>query len=158
MNTRNIDPLTLPSLPLKERSSLPSCPAIYFVTASDNVVYIGKAANLASRWVNHHKWSELTKIDCPVKIAWLECSDDKLLEDIEAALIEQFKPKLNIAKCKSSNKEIRGYIPVKLTRLVKIIAAIRDESISDTLTEAIQDWLNKPKNQELIKKHNLKDD
>lgn len=157
MIKRDINPLALPSLPLKERSNLPDCSAIYFVIADDNVVYIGKAASLASRWVNHHKWSELKKIDCPVKIAWLECSNAKLLDDIETALIEQFRPKLNIAKCKFSKKELRGYVPPELNRKIRVLVALKDTNLSDVLTEALQDWLNKSENQELIKKHNLEE-
>lgn len=39
-------------LPLKERSSLPSCSGIYVVAdINDFVWYVGQAANLRSRWV-----------------------------------------------------------------------------------------------------------
>ncbi|WP_293336672.1 hypothetical protein [Microcoleus sp. CAWBG58] len=31
MNPKTIKPLTLPSLPLADRSQLPVCPAVYFV-------------------------------------------------------------------------------------------------------------------------------
>ncbi|MGF1515461.1 MAG: hypothetical protein ACFB5Z_17415 [Elainellaceae cyanobacterium] len=33
----------------------------------------------------------------------------------------------------------------------------RDWSLSDVLTEALQDWVSKPENQALIEKHNLED-
>jgi len=155
MNIRNIDPLKLPSLLLKERSSLPNCSAVYFVTALNNVIYIGKAQNLAARWVNHHKWSKLAKMDCPVKIAWLECSDTNLLVDIEAALIEQFRPKLNISQRRSSNEELRAYVSLNINRTFRVVAALKDKNLSDTIAEAIEYWLNSPENQELIKKHNL---
>lgn len=95
MNLAEINPLTLPSLPLVERSQLPNCPAIYFVMQSDCVLYIGKSVNLVQRWVAHHKWYQLIKLDGTVKIAWLECTDEALLTQIETALIKQFKPELN---------------------------------------------------------------
>jgi hypothetical protein len=48
-----------------------------------------------------------------------------------------------------------------LNKLIRAVAAIkngdRDWSLSDVLTEALQDWLNKPENQELIERHNLGD-
>ncbi len=66
-----IDPLTLPSLPLNERSllrccaiaQLPSCPAIYFVMQGERVLYIGQTINLAQRWATHNrlKWCVLFK-------------------------------------------------------------------------------------------------
>lgn len=37
MNTADINPLTLPSLPLLERSDLPNCPAVYFVLNGDHM-------------------------------------------------------------------------------------------------------------------------
>jgi excinuclease UvrABC nuclease subunit len=156
MNTNNIDPLTLPSLPLKERSSLPSCSAIYFVMDGNCVLYIGKSVNLAQRWATHHKLSQLVKLDSVLKIAWLECSDANLRDDIEAALIQQFTPKLNIAKCKSSNKEITGYVSNHLKKTFRVVAALKNSSLSDAIAEAVNDWLSKPENKEIIKKHNLK--
>lgn len=95
MNTSIIDPLTLPSLPLQERRSLPNCPAIYFVLEGDCVLYVGRSINLAQRWLSHHRWNELTRVYSATRIAWIECSDNELLPQLEAALIEQFTPKLN---------------------------------------------------------------
>lgn len=42
MNVVEINPLTLPSLPLSERKQLPSCSAIYFVMQGDHILYIGQ--------------------------------------------------------------------------------------------------------------------
>lgn len=95
MNVNSIDPLSLPSLPLKNRRSLPNCPAVYFVLAGERILYIGRAINLAQRWAAHHRWNQLLQFDTLVKIAWIECSEVQLLNEIEAALIEQFNPELN---------------------------------------------------------------
>ena len=58
-----------------------------------------------------------------------------------------------------SKKEFRGYIPSELNRLVRALSALknggRDWSLSDVLTEALQDWVQKPENQALVEKHNL---
>lgn len=86
----------LPSLPLAERLTLPREPAIYFVLGQDNeVLYIGKAACLLTRWKGrHHRKIQVETIP-GVRIAWLSVSDASLLLEIEAALIAYFSPPLN---------------------------------------------------------------
>jgi excinuclease UvrABC nuclease subunit len=94
---QNIDPLALPSLSLVERRNLPNCPAVYFVlNSSSEILYIGGTANLAQRWLTHHRCNQLTNMgDDGIRIAWLECSEPALLPEIEAALIKHFQPSLN---------------------------------------------------------------
>lgn len=120
----NLDLLTLPSLPLNQRSQLPNCPAIYFVMQGEHVLYIGKTINLAQRWVDHHKWNQLIALGTPVKIAWLECSDKNLLTQIETALIRQFAPELNgyvTDKKKDPNYGLlRGFVLQDLLKRFKI--------------------------------------
>ena len=82
-------------MPLAERSRLPSCPAIYFVLADDNILYIGQTVNLTQRWAVHHTRNYLQSLSSNVRVAWLECQDKKLLRKVEAALIDQFEPELN---------------------------------------------------------------
>lgn len=59
----------------------------------------------------------------------------------------------------ADKKEFRGYVPAELNKLIRAVAALKnggkDWSLSDVLTEALQDWLEKPENQALINKHNL---
>jgi len=59
----------------------------------------------------------------------------------------------------AKKKEFRGYVNQDLDRLVRALAAIkngdRDWSISDVLQDALENWVNLPENQELIKKHSL---
>ncbi|MCC5667261.1 hypothetical protein LC653_26085 [Nostoc sp. CHAB 5784] len=55
----------------------------------------------------------------------------------------------------SEKKELRGYVSPELNRLFRAVIALKDKNLSDTIAEALEDWLNKPENQELIKKHNL---
>lgn len=60
----------------------------------------------------------------------------------------------------AGKEEIRGYVPSELRRLLKAVVALKtdkDWNVSDALTEAVGDWLDKPENRELIKKHRLKD-
>jgi hypothetical protein len=58
--------------------------------------------------------------------------------------------------------EIRAYVRPNLKRLIKAMAGLkntgRDWTISDCVVEALEDWIQKPENQELIKQHNLEID
>jgi len=89
-----IDVHRLPSLPLVNLSQLPKCSCIYFVMHNSRIIYIGQTINLADRWTGHHKLSQLTKLNDTI-IAWLKCSDQSLLVEIESAMIQHFQPKLN---------------------------------------------------------------
>ncbi|MBD2492367.1 helix-turn-helix domain-containing protein [Aulosira sp. FACHB-615] len=94
INPATIDPLALPSLPLCERSQLPTLPCIYFAIDSQGVVrYIGKTVNLKTRWQAHNKGVELATI-AGIRIAYLQ-ADATLLPELEAALIAWFRPQLN---------------------------------------------------------------
>lgn len=80
MSIEAVNPLTLPSLSLQERRSLPECAAVYFVlNSSDEILYIGGTVNLAQRWLAHHRWYQLVEMGDDIRLAWLECSDTVLL-------------------------------------------------------------------------------
>ena len=57
----------------------------------------------------------------------------------------------------SEKKEIRGYIPAELNKIFRAVVTLKDTNLSDSLQEAIADWLKKPENKKIIDKHNLKD-
>ena len=87
----------LPWLPLEERSAFPQKRAIYFaIDASNRIHYIGIAENPKTRWSNHHKFPELSKI-VGVKIAYFFVNTFDPLRPAETALIKHFQPPLNIA-------------------------------------------------------------
>jgi DNA-binding Xre family transcriptional regulator len=91
----SINPLSLPSVLLEERASLPTTPCIYFAIDSQGVVqYIGRSKNPRQRWKGHSKGVELAYMG-GVRIAYMEVTAPELLPEIEAALIEWFKPSLN---------------------------------------------------------------
>ncbi len=95
INPSTINPLTLPSVALEERSQLPITPCIYFAIDSEGVVqYIGRAENLKQRWVSHHRY-EYLKLCSQVKISYLQIDDIVFLPEIEAALIRHFDPPIN---------------------------------------------------------------
>lgn len=54
MLIEDIDLSTLPSVYLLEKSCLPNCAAIYFVSNSKGqILYIGRTVNLVERWREH---------------------------------------------------------------------------------------------------------
>ena len=57
--------------------------------------------------------------------------------------------------------EIRASMTPELKRLMKALAGLRNTgrewTMSECVSEAIYDWIKKPENQELIKKHHLLD-
>lgn len=134
-----INPLSLPSLPLADKKQLPNCAAIYFVLENSEVIYIGQASSLVLRWLNHHKFKALKARGSEIKIAWLECSEQALLPSIEFALIKWFKPELNKRHHVSRNhvalsKKVYGVrLPIDLE---PIILKLAGDDISTWLRQA----------------------
>ena len=115
-----VNPLTLPSLPLTEKKNLPGLPAIYFALGnSDEILYIGRSKNLAARWNVHHRYTELKTIG-NVRIAWLHCSDESLLSEIEEALIKYFVPPLNRTPNPNPKVTPKNEKTEKLIEIVKL--------------------------------------
>lgn len=113
INPETLDLSSLPSLPLSDRKQLPAISCIYFAMSSGTVQYIGRSKNLRNRWMFHHRQSQL---DSNSSIVWLEVGNPALLPDIEADLIQWFKPPLNVIK-KDPTKVIR--IPITLAEFLK---------------------------------------
>ncbi len=49
----------------------------------------------------------------------------------------------------------RGQVTTDLDHLVRAVVALRRLSLADITEEALGDWLKRPENQEVIKRHNL---
>lgn len=85
----------LPSVYLTTKNKLPKKAGIYFVLDNEsNVVYVGKTVNFYRRWLQHHRYNQLTELNY-TKISYLYVDNIELLSSIEKALINYFKPKLN---------------------------------------------------------------
>ena len=76
---------SIPSLHITERVKLPKQPGIYFVyTLDHNLLYIGKADNLRTRWNNHHKYQYFIETSIESRIGYFTFdSIDDLNETIE---------------------------------------------------------------------------
>jgi hypothetical protein len=76
---------SIPSLHITERSKLPTRPGIYFVYTPDhNLLYIGKADNLRTRWNSHHKYQYFIESSMECRIGYFTFdSIDSLSETIE---------------------------------------------------------------------------
>ncbi|MFB2976555.1 plasmid partition protein ParG [Microseira sp. BLCC-F43] len=143
MNLAKIDLLTLPSLPLANRSELPKCPAIYFVLKGQTVLYIGRTSNLQQRWFGHHRWHQLEAMSGDIRIAWLQCSDASLLSGVERALIEHFKPPFNQTKVEGGLGFLHVKIDDDIKRRFKTACVARDRQMGEVVTELIGEWLQK---------------
>ena len=146
MNVVEINPLTLPSLPLSERKHLPSCPAIYFVMQDDRVLYIGQTTNLAQRWATHNRLKQFAKMVGDIRVAWLECSDKALLRKVEAALIEQFKPELNTREKKKRTvpkKRVHITLPDKVFDTLEKWADNQGRTVTNLVTYLVKKSVEK---------------
>jgi excinuclease UvrABC nuclease subunit len=79
----------LPQVSVQERHRLPTASGVYFVLSKcGEILYVGRAKNLRSRWRNHHlrhpDWT----------IAYLE-APLSVLRELETGLIRRFLPRLN---------------------------------------------------------------
>ena len=84
-------------LPITELERLPKVSGIYKILDADgNVIYVGQAKNIHSRWNNgHHKLSEIiAEYGTAAYIDWVEIPE-WLLNRAENATICFYKPKLN---------------------------------------------------------------
>ncbi|WP_013335090.1 GIY-YIG nuclease family protein [Gloeothece verrucosa] len=117
----------LPFVELSTLNLLPTCPAIYFVLDSKNIIhYIGKADNLQKRWKNHHRKYQLEQIHqkYPVKIIWKVWSQ-KDLDLAEKYFIDYYKPLLNNTKVEMPHIIPSEIILKKLLRkIAKKVCAI----------------------------------
>lgn len=93
----DIDPFLLPSVALPDRFMLPAQKGIYFaLTDRREVIYIGKAKCLVSRWKKHHRLADLESIG-NIYIAWITYNNivDTELFRLEQEYIIHFHPHLN---------------------------------------------------------------
>jgi hypothetical protein len=126
-NVSTVDPLSLPSVALTDKSKLPTIPCVYLAIDSQGVVqYIGRSVNPRDRWRGHHRNEELSDIG-GVRIAYLTVDRDLLCE-VEKALIQWFNPPLNGSRASRANKEGRktGYVPMQVPK--DFHALLQDEA------------------------------
>lgn len=151
MDLKAINPLALPSLPLCDRTALPSCPAIYFVLEGDRVLYVGRSINLQQRWMAHHRYSQLVS---EARIAWLECSEPELLPDLEAALIEHFSPELNGSRVPPKNlRGISIYVKPEVFEGLKYLAEQDNRSVSNLSATILTEWFEQKKREGKLPKN-----
>lgn len=106
----SIDVAALPSLPLTQWRRLPNCAAVYFAMEGKNVVYVGQTLSLVLRWQQHGQLKRFHRRTTPVSIAWFECDDEALRLELEAMLIEQFKPALNSPRSRKKSTTTGRFI------------------------------------------------
>jgi len=151
-------PTELPSLPLAQRSELPSVPGIYFVLGEDNeILYIGQSISLWRRWsgAKHEKLSGLQSLG-NVRLAWIELESVADLEEAEKVLIGHFSPRLNGSRGRGKRND-PDFSPttVFLRKSTKLkAAAVRanqlllgeddgNMDLSDLLESLLLEWIDR---------------
>lgn len=87
--------LSLPGVPLSRLDLLPNCSALYFITCTTNILYIGCTDRLRSRWINHHKLDILRRNWPKAVIRYEEIESAFESLEKEQQLIRHFQPPLN---------------------------------------------------------------
>lgn len=122
---------------LRQRASLPSASGIYFVTDErNNLLYIGKATNLQSRWAGtgHHRYKQLARKGLDKITLSYVLAPVTELDDLERQYIESLKPLLN-------NGRVKKYLPKKsprlseLQRLLKLVSTPLFPSIKSMIDQ-----------------------
>ena len=112
----------LPSINLLNKDKLPQTAGIYFaVDEKKRLLYVGKAQNLYKRWLNHHRYDQLEKINQknPISLKWYECeNNEEILTKLENYFIKAYYPELNQTKV-----ELRQITPTEIS-LRKTLAKI----------------------------------
>lgn len=101
---------------LRQRASLPNASGIYFVTDEhNNLLYIGKATNLQSRWAGtgHHRYKQLARKGLDKITLSYVLAPVTELDDLERQYIGSLKPLLN-------NYKVKEYLPKKSPRLTEL--------------------------------------
>ncbi|BAZ18785.1 XRE family transcriptional regulator (plasmid) [Calothrix sp. NIES-4071] len=91
-NPSNLDVRSLPSVKLQDRALLPDLCGVYFAFNTE-IQYIGKTYNLRKRWISHHRYCQLERLD-GISISYLTVPSI-VLSYIEDVAIAYFKPLLN---------------------------------------------------------------
>jgi hypothetical protein len=69
----SVNPFLLPSVPLIKYTLVPAIPAIYFfLTIEGSVLYVGRATNLYTRLLTHHRITEALALDEYARVHWIE--------------------------------------------------------------------------------------
>lgn len=92
---------------LDRLNQLPQTSGVYFVCNGDQVLYVGQAKNLKSRWKNHHRFDEILDNYPSAEIGWFE-ADPNVLDQHEKAAIETFKPLLNNTLTRRGYDDLRN--------------------------------------------------
>lgn len=103
----------LPYVDFFKKDQLPETAGIYFVVDKNGKVwYIGKAKNLKDRWVRHHRYDQIEKINkkSNIKLLWYSCeNNENNLTQLENYFIDAYHPALNQTKV-----EAKSFTPAEI--------------------------------------------
>ena len=105
MEITQLEVMALPSAPISNAKALPEDAAIYFVLdAAGDIHYIGSTVNLKRRFFGHHRGIDFGLAQCD-RVCFLSARNmtNKMLRQVEVALIKQFQPSLNVQHLKATS-------------------------------------------------------
>ena len=109
MEITQLEVMALPSAPISNAKALPEDAAIYFVLdAAGDIHYIGSTVNLKRRFFGHHRGIDFGLAQCD-RVCFLSARNmtNKMLRQVEVALIKQFQPRLNVQHLKATFPDTR---------------------------------------------------
>lgn len=126
----------LPSVPLRERSSLPDIPGVYFIIRELEVLYVGSTwRSVRVRMAHHQSVGKFALESGDLQVAWLLTDDPTKIRDIERSCISELNPTLNIQK--GSRKRyveplemVFGAVPARVAAAIRALAASEQRSVS----------------------------
>lgn len=113
-------------LEFENKSLLPKVPAIYFVLEDEEIIYIGQAKNLLSRWRTHNLTKQFKELPGKITIAWLQCEDLNVLRPVETALIESIRPRFNTSIRGETSTSFQPKWKLGETVAIRIPAAVKE--------------------------------
>jgi excinuclease UvrABC nuclease subunit len=90
-----MDIATLPFVAFERRRDLPDGPGLYAAIVESEILYVGKSANLRSRWKYHPLRDALLR-QGRLTIAYRKISHPAILHEVERRIIRALCPPLNV--------------------------------------------------------------
>jgi hypothetical protein len=134
---------SIPSLHITERVKLPPQPGLYFVyTLTHQLLYVGKADNLRTRWNSHHKYQSFieTSMDCRIGYFTFDSIDNlkEVIEEFEAEPTETVQN--NTLVTASQLEEVKQELETVKRQLNDTLSALVQLG-SDSVVKKLKNYL-----------------
>ena len=117
------------TIPLRDRSKLPSKPGLYAVKSLGRVMYVGKSVDLKRRWQggSHHRYDQACNLAFP-RLAYIEVPKSEI-DDEEESLIDRLDTPWNGTPVPNG----RLWVYVRMFMLCLVMPYVVDRYWSDVV-------------------------